>query len=49
MKIKKLAHFLDDLLKGKEIDVKDDRTHAKNSAPNMSTAQMLMACPEHRV
>jgi hypothetical protein len=48
MKINKLPRFLDDLLKGKEIDVEDDQTHAKDSAPNVSGAQMFMACPEHR-
>ena len=47
MKINKLSSFLDELLKLKEIVVKDDRTQAKNSAPNVSAAQILMACPEH--
>jgi hypothetical protein len=49
MKINKLARFQDELLKGKEIDVEDDRTHAKNSAPNVSAAQMFTGYSEHRV
>jgi len=49
MKIKKLSRFLDELLKGKEIDVEDDRTHAKDSAPNVSADQMFTAYSEQWV